>query len=86
MKDILCSSKEILICVFGYPERFPEWNEAVMMLQEAAHPDAEIMGSVVVDISSDFVETVIIATNLKEKSGKVKFPCRFFVENLYVHQ
>ena len=66
MKDVLCNAKGILICVFGYPERILEWNEARMMLKEVAH-DVEIMGSVVVDISSDFVETVIIATNIKLK-------------------
>ena len=75
MKDVLCSSKGILVCVFGYPERIRELNGAVMMLQEVAHPTAEIDWSVVVDISSDFVETIIIATNIelkgKQHNGKL---------------
>ena len=70
MKDVLCNAKGILICVFGYPERILEWNEARMMLKEVAHPEAEIMGSVVVDISSDFVETIIIATNIELKGDR----------------
>lgn len=75
MKGVLCSSKGILLCVFGYPERIYARNEAYMMLKEVAHPEAEIMGSVVVDISSDFVETIIIATNIelkgKQHNGKL---------------
>lgn len=70
MKDVLCSSKGILVCVFGYPEIIRKLNEAVeamMMLQEVAHPEAQIDWSVVVDISSDFVETIIIATNIELK-------------------
>lgn len=71
MKDVLCSSKGILVCVFGYPERIRELNGAVIV----AHPTAEIDWSVVVDISSDFVETIIIATNIelkgKQHNGKL---------------
>lgn len=70
MKDVLCSSKGILVCVFGYPERIRELNGAVMMLQEVAHPTAEIDWSVVVDISSDFVEIIIIATNIELKGDR----------------
>lgn len=70
MKSILCNSKGILVCVFGYPERIRELNEAVMMLQEAVHPEAKIDRSVVVDISSDFVETIIIATNIELKGAE----------------
>ena len=70
MKDVLCSSKGILVCVFGYPERISELNEAVMMLQEVVHPEAQIDWSVVVDISSDFVETIIIATNIELKGDR----------------
>lgn len=66
MKDVLCSSKGILVCVFGYPERIRELNGAVI----EAHPEAQIDWSVVVDISSDFVETIIIATNIELKGDR----------------
>ena len=66
MKDVLCSSKGILVCVVGYPKIRSELNGAVIV----AHPEAEIDWSVVVDISSDFVETIIIATNIELKGDR----------------
>ena len=47
-----------------------ELNEAVMIFQKAVHPEAEIDWSVVVDISFDLVETIIIATNIELKGDR----------------
>ena len=63
LKDTLHNSKRLLVCFFGWYENLQriEANEATI-LQEAAHPDAEIMWGVVLDITNqDFVEVIVIS-------------------------
>ena len=63
LKDTLRNSKRLLVCFFGWYENLLmlEVNEATTILQEAAHPDAEIIWGVVTDITNqDFVEVIVI--------------------------
>lgn len=65
LKDILNKSKGVLVGIVGYYENLSmiEANEATTMLQEAMHPDAEIIWGVNSDVTYlDSVETIIIAT------------------------
>ena len=71
MEEILQHSKRILLGLFGCMEEsssttnlsMKEIHEAVMILQESAHPDAEIVWGVTADITSeDYVEVIIIAS------------------------
>lgn len=65
-KDILSKSKGILCYIFGSTENISMMavNEAVILLEEAAHPEAEILWSVSTDvISTDFVEVILITTD-----------------------
>ena len=62
--DNLHNSKRFLIGFFGWYENLSmlEVNEATTLLQEAAHPDAEIILGVVPDITNqDFVEVIVIS-------------------------
>jgi len=62
--DNLHNSKRFLIGFFGWYENLSmlEVNEATTILQEAAHPDAEIILGVVTDITNqDFVEVIVIS-------------------------
>lgn len=64
LKDTLHNSKRFLICFFGRYENLLmlEVNEATTILQEAAHPDAELSWQVVPDITNqDFVEVIVIS-------------------------
>ena len=64
LKDTLHSSKRLLVCFFGWYENLLmlEVNEATTILQDAAHPDAEIIWGVVLNImNQDFVEVIVIA-------------------------
>ena len=64
LKDTLRNSKRLLVCFFGWYENLLmlEVNEATTILQEAAHPDAEIIWGVVTDITNqDFVEVIVIS-------------------------
>ena len=71
MEEILQHSKRILLGIFGCREEssspsnlsMKEVNEATTILQESAHPDAEIVWGVTADITSeDYVEVIIIAS------------------------
>jgi len=65
LKDILNESKSVLVGIMGYYENLSmiAVNEAMTMLQEAVHPDAEIIWGVNSDVTYlDSVETIIIAT------------------------
>ena len=67
MKEILQRSKRILFCIFGSNEVLSmiEANEASIILQKVANPDAEIVWGVTVDENClDFAEVLIIATDL----------------------
>ena len=67
MKEILQRSKRILFCIFGSNEVLSmiETNEASIILQKSANPDAEIVWGVTVDENCfDFAEVLIIATDL----------------------
>jgi cell division protein FtsZ len=64
LKDTLHNSKRLLVCFFGWYENLQmlEVNEATTILQEASHPDAEIIWGVVTDITNqDFVEVIVIS-------------------------
>ena len=64
LKDTLHNSKRLLVCFFGWYENLLmlEANEATTILQEAVHPDAEIIWGVVPDITNqDFVEVIVIS-------------------------
>lgn len=64
LKDTLHNSKRFLIGFFGWYENLLmlEVNEAATILQEAAHPDAEIIWGVQTDITNqDFVEVIVIS-------------------------
>ena len=64
LKDTLHNSKRLLICFFAWYENLLmlEVNEATTILQEAAHPDAEIIWGVVTDITNqDFVKVIVIS-------------------------
>lgn len=64
LKDTLRNSKRLLVCFFGWYENLQmlEVNEAATILQEAAHPNAEIIWGVVTDITNqDFVEVIVIS-------------------------
>ena len=64
LKDTLHNSKRLLVCFFGWYENLLmlEANEATTILQEAAHPDAEIIWGVATDITNqDFVEVIVIS-------------------------
>ena len=65
VKDTLSKSKRILFCIIGGIENLNmmEVNEASTIVQEAAHPDAEIIWGVIAsdDVTYlDSVETIII--------------------------
>ena len=65
LKDTLRNSKLLLACFFGWYENLLmlEANEATTILQDAAHPDAEIIWQVLPDINNqDFVEVIVIST------------------------
>lgn len=69
LKDIFGKPKQLLIDIFGSVGNFSmrEINEATTILQEAAHPDAEIIWGVTPDVTSaDFIEVVIIASGLEK--------------------
>ena len=64
LEDTLHNSKRLLVCFFGWYENLLmlEANEATTILQEAAHPDAEIILGVQRDITNqDFVEVIVIS-------------------------
>lgn len=69
LKDILGDSKHLLIGIFGSVEEFSmmEVNEATTILQEAVHPEAEIIWGVTPDVTNaDFIEVIIIASGLEK--------------------
>lgn len=67
MEKILQHSKRILLGFFGCQGEtttnlsMKEIHEAVTILQEAAHPDAEIVWGVTADITSeDYIEVIMV--------------------------
>lgn len=69
LKDILVESKHLLIGIFGSCENFSmmEVNESTTILEEAVHPDAEIVWGVTPDeTNADYIEVIIISLGLEK--------------------
>ena len=70
VNNILHKSKCVLFGIFGSTENISmmDANEASIMMQESAHPDAEIVWGVSIDETNfNFAEVIIIASDLEQQ-------------------
>ena len=70
VNNILHKSKRVLFGIFGSTENISmmDANEASIMMQESAHPDAEIVWGVSIDETNfNFAEVIIIASDLEQQ-------------------